>query len=66
MLPCFGAARPRWAPFLKQALRRLLGFHEGPAIFAGDTNLREPEVKQEQLAKEVIRDADVFWIDVSF
>lgn len=39
---------------MKQALRLLLGFREGPAIFAGDTNLREAEVKQEKLAKEVI------------
>eukprot|EP00752_Nemacystus_decipiens_P005954 g5377.t1 len=35
-----------------QALRQLLGFREGPAVFAGDTNLREAEVKQEKLAKE--------------
>ncbi len=39
----------------QQALRQLLGFREGPAIFAGDTNLREAEVKQEKLAKEVSR-----------
>eukprot|EP00904_Undaria_pinnatifida_P008750 jgi/Undpi1/5004/HiC_scaffold_19.g08356.m1 len=35
-----------------QVLRKLLSFREGPAVFAGDTNLREPEVKQEKLAKE--------------
>ncbi|CAN0408433.1 unnamed protein product [Pylaiella littoralis] len=35
-----------------QVLQRLLGFREGAAIFAGDTNLREAEVKQEKLAKE--------------
>ncbi|CAM9457247.1 unnamed protein product [Scytosiphon promiscuus] len=35
-----------------RVLRRLLAFSEGPAIFAGDTNLREAEVKQEKLAKE--------------
>lgn len=43
-------------PFVKQTLRQLLRFRDGPAIFAGDTNLREAEVKQEKLAKEVIRD----------
>lgn len=34
-------------------MRTLLDFREGPAIFAGDTNLREAEVKQEKLVKEV-------------
>ncbi|CAN0363721.1 unnamed protein product [Ectocarpus sp. 12 AP-2014] len=37
-----------------QVLKQLLAFRGGPAIFAGDTNLREAEVKQEKLAKEVI------------
>lgn len=36
-----------------QVLRKLLAFHDGPAIFAGDTNLREPEVKQEKMVKQV-------------
>lgn len=31
----------------------MLDFGEGPALFAGDTNLREAEVKQEKLAKQV-------------
>lgn len=31
----------------------LLDFGEGPALFAGDTNLREAEVKQEKLTKQV-------------
>ncbi|CAM9355971.1 unnamed protein product, partial [Hapterophycus canaliculatus] len=35
-----------------QVLRQLLAFRGGPAIFAGDTNLREVEVKQEKLARE--------------
>lgn len=38
---------------VKQVLKKLLAFRGGPAIFAGDTNLREAEVKQEKLAKEV-------------
>ena len=37
----------------RQAVRELLAHGEGPAIFAGDTNLREAEVKQEKLVKEV-------------
>lgn len=40
-----------WA--FSQALRKVLSFSEGPAMFAGDTNLREAEVKQEKLAKGV-------------
>lgn len=36
-----------------QTMRELLAFREGPAVFAGDTNLREAEVKQEKLTKEV-------------
>ncbi|CAM9604760.1 unnamed protein product, partial [Ectocarpus fasciculatus] len=35
-----------------QVLKQLLAFRGGHAIFAGDTNLREAEVKQEKLAKE--------------
>ncbi|CAM9429125.1 unnamed protein product [Sphacelaria rigidula] len=35
-----------------QAMRALLEFDEGPAIFAGDTNLREAEVKQEKLVRQ--------------
>eukprot|EP00903_Cladosiphon_okamuranus_P013082 g12203.t1 len=45
------SSNERKAQFNK-ALRQLLGFRDGPAIFAGDTNLREPEVKKEKLAKE--------------
>lgn len=40
-------------PCLLQAMRALLAFDEGPAIFAGDTNLREAEVKQEKLVRQV-------------
>ncbi|CAM9599777.1 unnamed protein product [Laminaria digitata] len=39
-------------PLNVQALRKLLTFREGPAVFAGDTNLREAEVKQEKLTKQ--------------
>lgn len=39
-------------------MRKLLAFRDGPAIFAGDTNLREAEVKQEKLVKQVGLETD--------
>ncbi|CAN0008927.1 unnamed protein product [Ectocarpus sp. 4 AP-2014] len=45
------SSKERKAQF-NQVLKQLLAFRGGPAIFAGDTNLREAEVKQEKLAKE--------------